>query len=123
RDEAPTVGRFGETVPNGEAAEGERVEVGVVERVGDDAISLRRADDSVVKLDVSPRTEIVRSGVPVAIEAIPEGAQVRATYAGDEATRIEVLSAFKPDKQGPGSDTGTMVPAERERLPPRPGVR
>ena len=80
----------------------------VVDR-GDQSITLAPQKGSQVRLDVGRRTSILLEGRQVGVDALPAGAEVRASWAetreGDRiAERLEVLRARPDREQAPAKE-------------------
>lgn len=75
--------------------------VGTIRRAGDDQVTLERPGGEPFVLDLQTLTTVRMNGRPVTPRALPEGAEVRASYAVDGPRRlaasIEVLRAW-PDR-------------------------
>lgn len=86
------------------ATAGERfTEVGTVTSASQDELTLRRQSGEEVSLDLTDTTAITMDGRFVQADALPEGAEVRASYTMDGENRVaesvEVLRAGQQQQQ------------------------
>lgn len=122
---AGTEGQQQEGIGQEERTEGQAgqrfTEIGTVASAEENSLTLRRPTGEEVKLDLRDTTSITMDGRFIQVEAVPEGAEVRASYTQDGNDRvaqsIEVLRAEgQPGQQQPGQQQpGQMQPGQEDQ--------